>query len=390
MKRIIPTIFLLLITTCATAQCYEGHRTEGINAYNNGNYQLAKQHFDYILKKCDDKPASNDIQGWINKCNDALTPRLSVSSQNLSFSAYGESKTITVSSNRDWYLANTSSNMFTVSASGENVTVRCYQNSGAYRTDYFDIKTIDGTKSARIYVSQSAYSNSNSINNNSSSSPYLTLSKTSISAPAAGTTEYITVSTNREWEIQYPSGTMYSVTKYGCNQVKVVISQNTSNSARADYFNVKLKDGSKSIKVSLSQANLTPKGYAMISSAYIEHNVFENDIKGMRIHIHFCTYGGQYHEVGPVVSFYKADGTHLKDTNGKYYYASNLVASWKYDIASYSSTEWKDFTLFMPYSELHMPTGCKNVSLYADIAIYDADVKAYISNSKQVSFSFSN
>ena len=73
---------------------------------------------------------------------------------------------------------------------------------------------------------------------------------------AAGTTDYITVTGTRSWEIQYPSGTMYSVSRNG-NTLIVTIYANTSTDSRNDYFNVKTTDGSKTVKISLSQGSST-------------------------------------------------------------------------------------------------------------------------------------
>ncbi|GEM_PF-4323941 len=86
----------------------------------------------------------------------------------------------------------------------------------------------------------------------SNSTPYLTLSQTSINAGAAGTTQTISVASNRAWEIQYPTGNMYSVTRNG-NTLKVTIFANTGTGTREDFFNVRLVDGSKAIKVHLWQ-----------------------------------------------------------------------------------------------------------------------------------------
>ncbi len=80
----------------------------------------------------------------------------------------------------------------------------------------------------------------------------LTLSHSTINASSGGITDYITVSCGKAWEIQYPSGTMYSADRIG-DQVRVKILQNKTYSARTDYFYIKTKDDTESIKVYLSQ-----------------------------------------------------------------------------------------------------------------------------------------
>lgn len=90
--------------------------------------------------------------------------------------------------------------------------------------------------------------------NTSSSSTQTTLSvsKSSITSSSYGTTEYITVTSNKPWEIQYPSSAMYSVTRNG-NTLTVKINQNYTNSTRTDYFNIRTADGTKTQKIQLTQ-----------------------------------------------------------------------------------------------------------------------------------------
>jgi hypothetical protein len=59
---------LLLSSPLLPAQdCYTKARTKGISAYNKKNYEAAKDYF-LFAQNCDDKPANNDLQSWINRC----------------------------------------------------------------------------------------------------------------------------------------------------------------------------------------------------------------------------------------------------------------------------------------------------------------------------------
>lgn len=89
----------------------------------------------------------------------------------------------------------------------------------------------------------------------------LTVSKSQISAPSSGATEYITVTCSKPWVIQYASGSMYNAVRSG-NSVKVVISANTS-SARNDFFYIRTTDDAEKLKISLSQSG---KVYSSSSS----------------------------------------------------------------------------------------------------------------------------
>lgn len=227
--------FVMLADDCSDAL------NEAKSLYNSGNYAKAKSLFEYVKNECGN--SYGDATNWIAKCNDALNPKLSLSRSSVSVGASSGSTNITVTSNRTWVLKNTSSNMFSVSKSGNTITIQYYSNSStSSRNDYFDVATTDGSKSVRVYVYQDG----------KTASPSLNISKTSISAGASGITEYITVTCNTTWEVQYPSGTMYSVTRNG-NTLTVKINPNSSIESRSDYFNVKTTDGSKVVRVSLSQ-----------------------------------------------------------------------------------------------------------------------------------------
>ena len=98
------------------------------------------------------------------------------------------------------------------------------------------------------------YGNANT--SSSSSQTTLSVSKSTITATSYGTTEYITVTSNKPWEVQHPSGSMYSVTRNG-NTLTVKINQNYTNNTRTDYFNIRTTDGSKIQKIQLTQLSST-------------------------------------------------------------------------------------------------------------------------------------
>ena len=91
-----------------------------------------------------------------NVTSTAVEPTtLTVSSNQLTYDAASSTKTITVSSNKSWSLQNTSSNVFSVSRSGNTLSIRCNANtSTSSRDDYFDVVTSDGAKIQRITITQ--------------------------------------------------------------------------------------------------------------------------------------------------------------------------------------------------------------------------------------------
>ena len=355
--------------------------TEAKSLYSNGNYQKAKALFEYVQSECGS--SYGDATNWIAKCNDALTPKLSLSRSSVSVGASSGSTSITVTSNRTWELRNTSSSMFSVSKSGNTITIQYYSNSStSSRSDYFDVVTTDGYKSVRVNFTQSG----------KSASPSLSVSKTSISASASGTTEYLTVTCNTSWELQYPSGTMYSVTRNG-NSLTVKILPNSSTESRSDYFNVKTTDGSKVQKIELKQTGKSSSSsYATINNVSVDHNVYVNGQKGMKIHVKFDAYNVYNHNIRVCVYFYYKGGDALKGISGSDYITPNgKVTVQESSTANYTNTTWNDFTLFMPYSYLNMQSGCKDLSLEGRVGILDKTVDKWLTNENtKFTFTFSN
>lgn len=346
MKKI---LFLLIVALCyAPVLTYADDCSDALSEakvlYNSGDYAKAKSLFEYVRDECNNY---GNATYWIAKCNDALTPKLSLSRSNISLEATSGSTSITVTSNRTWVLKNTSSSMFSVSKSGNTITIQYYANSSTNSRDgYFDVETTDGSKSIRVYIYQKGKSISAS----------LSVSKTSISAQANGTTEYITVDCNTSWEIPYPSGNMYNVTKNG-NTLTVKIHANPSTQSRSDYFYIQTTDGNKKQKIELLQSGQVDQNLptAKILKIWKNDNVSVDGKKGLKIHVHFEV-NNMKNKTGNVVAyFYHKNGTDgLKDTNNKYHTTSGTVATSSAFTPSYDNSSYKDFTLFIPYSELHV------------------------------------
>lgn len=393
MKKILCSIviflccsqFIVLADDCSDAL------SEAKSLYNSGNYAKAKSLFEYVKSECGS--SYGDATNWIAKCDDALTPKLSLSRSSVSVGASSGSTTISVTSNRTWELRNTSSNMFSVSKSGNTITIQYYSNSStSSRNDYFDVATTDGTKSVRVNIYQSG----------KTTSPSLSVSKTSISAGASGTTEYITVTCNTTWEVQYPSGTMYSVTRNG-NSLTVKINANSSTESRSDFFNIKTIDGSVVKKIQLSQSgkssyssnnNATPTQYqinqmsAKFTSAYIEHNVMNNGEKCMKIHSHISIYNMKGFQAYVIAWVYNNSGNNQTSYRTEAKYSKNIndnhaILSWETVIPTYDGTEWKDYVLYLPNALL-------STSGYVQLEIREYTSGKTLAWSEKISFTYGN
>jgi len=374
---------LPVVPVQADEDCDQALR-EAKTAYNAGNYSKAKSLYDYVASECGNNYGS--AASMSQKCKDALTPKLSVSRTNISVGASAGTTSVTVSGNRTWKLANTNSSLFTVTRNGDNISISYVANPNTTeRTDYFDVQATDGSKSVRVYVKQAA--------KEAAPTPYLTVDKTSISSSYSGKTAYVTVSSNVAWELLYASGTMYNVTRSG-NTLTVTIHENTTTDSRSDYFKVKTSDGTKEVKISLSQdGKPAPTGpTATIASVNVDHNTWNGNLKGMKIHVDFTAYDVLYHSVKVCIYFHFQDGNALNGVYGSGYITSDgKVTCQSSATANYTNTHWSDFSLFMPYNYLNMSAGCKNVSLEGQVGIYDDTAKKWLtSDYTKFYFTFSN
>ena len=270
MKRFLLFGLLLCSIALYADDCSES-LNEAKNLYNVGNYSKAKSLFEYVASECGAN--YGDAAAWARKCTEKLTPQLTVSRNNISVGASSGTTSITVTSNREWKLQNTNSNMFSVSKNGNTVTINHYANTtSSSRSDYFDIATTDGSKSVRVTITQSG-SNANSSSNNYPSATTLSVSRTSLSVGASAGSTSVTVTSNREWKLQNSSSNMFSVSKSG-NTIVIKYYVNSTSYSRSDYFDIATTDGSKSVRVTITQSGTSSSNYSgettlSVSKSYI-------------------------------------------------------------------------------------------------------------------------
>lgn len=313
LKRYIP--ILSLVFTFAYIPIYADDCTDGLTEakalYNSGNYQKAKELFGYVQSECPQN--YTEASNWIAKCNDALKPKQSTTTsssnhKNATSTAYlkvdgssanttkylmnsSSSITIRVSCSSSYSVLNIPSWCWVTSKTSSSFVLNYNANPNTY-TRYGSIDVSGAGTSIRISLEQAAKVSSNSSTTTTTSSS-LKVNKTLVVATASGVTDYITVTCNKAWEIQYPSGGMYTATRSG-NSIKVVISANTTTSKRTDFFNIRTTDGKETIKVSLSQSPGSSSGsyssynstrnytYSKYDQYCINHGDFEVTWFGMR------------------------------------------------------------------------------------------------------------
>jgi len=105
------------------------------------------------------------------------------------------------------------------------------------------------------------------------------------------------------------------------------------------------------------------KPSASFKQVWVDHNIMESGIKGMRIHVKFTAYGMRNLNSYLAIYFMDSDGDYLKDKNGKFASASDDVAVYREITPAYDPAEFNDLTVFMPYAELELPSGTYELTM---------------------------
>ena len=129
---------------------------------------------------------------------------------------------------------------------------------------------------------------------------------------------------------------------------QVDLDENTSGSPRTATITVKA-DG-VATTMTITQASLASK----INRVWVEHNKRQGLIKGMKIHVSFETFNMRGMQGQINACFFFANGTKLMDYNGYYRAIDGQVCTYQNFVPPYDATTYNDFTLFIPYSELHV------------------------------------
>lgn len=94
-----------------------------------------------------------------------------------------------------------------------------------------------------------------------------------------------------------------------------------------------------------------------IKDVWTEDDVRYNDKMCLAIHSHIIVDQNKNKNIDVGVLFKDINGNFLKDINNKYCDSEGNVWVTGSGKCSYYSTEWKDFVLYIPYSEIHCPKG---------------------------------
>ena len=118
------------------------------------------------------------------------------------------------------------------------------------------------------------------------------------------------------------------------------------------------------------------KQSARIDSVWVEHNIIQNNQKGLRIHIRFQIFN-MLSLVGEIAAyFYTKSGfwrnaKPLKDENNSYCSQNGQVSVGSTFIPAYQNCIYSNYELFIPYFELHKPKGKHDIMFSIEIFSYN-------------------
>lgn len=107
-----------------------------------------------------------------------------------------------------------------------------------------------------------------------------------------------------------------------------------------------------------------------IQDIWTNHNVFENEEKGMRIHLKFNIKNHRMERARVSIYFHERNGDKLKDSDGEYRTRNGQVNVSRDLTPSYDNAIYNDFILFMPYKQLDLSRSGKH-RLKFDVLIWD-------------------
>lgn len=127
-----------------------------------------------------------------------------------------------------------------------------------------------------------------------------------------------------------------------------------------------------------------------IKDITVEHNVFKDGVKGMKILVDFSVQNMKGIDGSCAVYFYYENGNRIKDANGCHATSDNHAATHKTITPSYDSSSYTDVEIFMPYNELEVGIGKHNLKFYCKIWEYSTSSAVSVAQSKHYSFTLTN
>ena len=125
-------------------------------------------------------------------------------------------------------------------------------------------------------------------------------------------------------------------------------------------LNLVWEDGTHDLRYTVSHRPI-----AEVQNVWVDHNVFEGGVKGMRIHVKFRVanpFNGRI-----LAYFHLRDGDPLRDFNGRFRTVDGEVSVGRDFNNPHALGSIDDFPIFMPYSELHRGEGFHRLEFHVRV-----------------------
>jgi hypothetical protein len=137
--------------------------------------------------------------------------------------------------------------------------------------------------------------------------------------------------------------------------------------------------GSRVLRISRFGVAMGCQVRSTVTAVWVDHNVRDGDLKGMRIHVAFSVYNQKGVESTVVAYFSNQDGNKITNSRG------GQLAARRNFTPSYSSSVYKDVALFMAYRDI--PGGRGTHNLRFRIRLVDKASSAFFGRSEYMNFS---
>lgn len=106
---------------------------------------------------------------------------------------------------------------------------------------------------------------------------------------------------------------------------------------------------------------------ATFQKIWVDHNFTEAGKRGMRIHTAFKVFAMKGVPSYLQINFQTGDGKPLMDKNGEFDHEDGSVAAFRELKPVYDAETYEDVTVFMPYAELDLPSGKRQLKMDVDV-----------------------
>lgn len=181
-----------------------------------------------------------------------------------------------------------------------------------------------------------------------------------------------------------------SVTNKTSTSFTLQCEQNTSTSSRSDWLRV--KSGDKTVRIDVSQRANENLITGSIDQVWVEHNVVQGfgmfAQKGMRIYVKF-TVNNMLNKTGNIAAYFSfQNGNKLMDYNMSYRAGDGQVTVQGTFTPNYTNCVYNDYQLYIPYTELHCPSGTSYLKFNVEICENTTGSWRLISSSTPVNFTY--